>query len=133
MTLSFATFVPMDNHHPPIMVNYCFKMNCVPVMDQSTPIYNFAKADYVKINEELFSYDWDSLLEKDDLNDAVENFYKIIFESFNRHVPTFFNISSKYPKWFNKDLIKLLKRKKDLSKKLYSTDWNCKNIFKEVS
>lgn len=126
-----TSFLPIDQHHPPVVVEFCFDNSFNPVKDEPAAVYNFAKADYVQINHELNNYDWETLLSCDDLNEAVDEFYKTLFECFDHHVPTFISKSKKYPLWFDKKLIKLLKRKKDLSKKLYNS--NFRNVFKQVS
>ncbi|CAH0727173.1 unnamed protein product, partial [Brenthis ino] len=102
----------VDQYHPPIEITISLpkikSLKCKPFLQR-----NFFKADYNQINERLSSIDWHDQLNKcSSVDDSVAKFYSIIGKIIEENVPKYnCNRNSKYPRWYSKNLIKLLKEK----------------------
>ncbi|KAG7308425.1 hypothetical protein JYU34_005625 [Plutella xylostella] len=79
--------------------------------------YNFYKADYPSIREQLQTIDWDNTLKNMSASQSVDKFYEILYEILNNNVPLKRNTQAKYPKWFSPALKSSLKRKLKLWKR----------------
>lgn len=86
-------------------VNYSF----------STP--NFKIGDYASINNYLASIDWEHLFSGLEIDDAVNQFYSVIYTAVNRFVPSKICRSSSFPIWFSGHLKRLILQKKKAHKK----------------
>ena len=73
-------------------------------------LYNFKKANYSAMNEFLVGVDW-SFCEQLPFDEAIIKFYSILENAISLHVPFTRDISSSFPKWFDKDLVRLVKDK----------------------
>ncbi|XP_064076648.1 uncharacterized protein LOC113402523 [Vanessa tameamea] len=104
--------LPEDAHHPSFSVltdimsiesNLCYAPRIVR---------RFQVADYNALNNELNNIDWLKQFETCDIINAVDKFYSIVNSVVDRFVPakTVYD-TKKYPVWFNKSLIKLIKKK----------------------
>ena len=79
---------------------------------QSHSIKLYREADYEAINECLSRVDWESQLNGDSIDVSVANFYKILHGIIDMHVPTKnTKLNIKYPLWYNRALIKIIKEK----------------------
>ena len=64
--------------------------------------YNFKKGDYHNINCNLSSYNWnENVLNIQDVNIALDNFYETINDQINKFVPKVKKKLSTYPNWFS--------------------------------
>lgn len=99
--------VQEDMYHPTLEIN--MKLNLKYLKENRTEKRNFRKADYIAINEELSTVDW-QCIERLPIERAVDLFYTILGEIINRNVPKL-RPSGKYPYWYSSDLIGLLRRK----------------------
>lgn len=80
-------------------------------------------ANYSAINHDLNCIDWDfELRNASSIDDMVDIFYEIIKLILDKHVPKRACRSIKYPTWYSKNLIKLIKEKDKLRRrvKLYA-------------
>jgi hypothetical protein len=84
-------------------------------MQQTT--YNFNKANHIGLQQYLETIKWDDILNKKDVNENVNQFYKILMIGFDNHIPMYIKKSSIQPAWFD-DRLKNLKNRKT---KAYAT------------
>lgn len=104
--------LPIDKYHPPLIINY---LNIyVKVIDPTIVKRNFEKADYPKIVEFLSTYNWayDLTCKSSSLDEALEYFYNVIYQAIDNFVPLQKYYTSKFPKWFDSELINLTYDKK---------------------
>lgn len=77
-------------------------------------IYNFNSSNLENLNNYYSSIGWDNLLLCHNIDEMIDTFYKTIFDGIDQLVPyklVYVN-NNKYPKWFNKELIYAIKKKK---------------------
>lgn len=103
----------IDKFHPPIeiLLNLSQPKIGKPIYTEK---FNFYKADYNEILSNLQSIDWNTELKFcADINEMVTVFYRIITDNIKKYVPVtrLTKSKEKYPIWFSKDLIKMLKLK----------------------
>lgn len=104
--------LPKDNHHPPFSFNFIFNTIPLPTMRRRSLVkYNFHKANYELIIEDLDKLDWSSLLNTNNVEEAVEIFYNIVFDIIKKHAPPVSSRSARYPVWFTSSLIHIAKNK----------------------
>ena len=81
-------------------------------------LYNFKKANWQELNDELRHIDWNSLLGYSDITTAWLRFKSTLLNTCDKHIPKI-SISSKgNAPWFDSEVFKLCK-KKDCLRKLY--------------
>lgn len=112
------TMLKQDMYHPALSFSINFATISTPEVS-SLKRYNFKKCNYDQLNNHLKNIDWSDVLNTTDLNSALENFYKIMLESFEHFVPmvTCSNDKNEYS-WFTPELKKMKNRKNNLYKKL---------------
>lgn len=99
--------VAEDDYHPTLVFDID-RSDIKFLKSRKTAKYNFFKADYDSINNEIRSIDWYELLNTTDINEAVTIFYSKIYEIIHKFTPICTPKSDKYPKWFSKKLIDLI-------------------------
>ena len=113
--------VPEDIHHPSLSMIVKFptsaKVSNFPSGNNLR--YNFRKANYVNLYNDILVTDWSSLSFTNDVNACVNLFYDKLYSILHSSVPQFHVVKSTYPSWFNKNLISTLKLKD-----YYRTKWN---------
>jgi len=62
-------------------------MNQSPCSPESLSQFNFSQANFLQINEELISINWDQLQESNSHEDFVDVFYETVFQVVKRNVP----------------------------------------------
>lgn len=80
---------------------------------------------------DLTHADWELPQNVADVNIAVEKFYNKFYELLDIHVPIYENFKRKYPSWYTKDIIKLIKDKAKAHKKFKTT--NNVSLYREFS
>ncbi|CAG4951927.1 unnamed protein product [Parnassius apollo] len=117
--------LPEDAHHPSLCID--ISIDYTSSLCPATRIARrFHAADYDEINREMSNINWDDHLNLNDIDVAVDNFYKVVRDVINRFVPhKVVKSNNKYPVWFNKRLIKLINRKHKLHKKWKSYGRQC--------
>lgn len=120
--------VPLDSHHPALHILFTVgfiksRTNSyqpdVRSVETRKPAYNFAKANFESLYKDLSEYNWGKLYENKCVNVSVSQFYCILYELLDKHVPKRSTKPSKFPPWYNKQLISLHKVKRKLEKKRY--------------
>lgn len=113
-----ATYVThADAHHPPLKISVtleCDTQNYIGCSDVKS--YNFRKADFVALYSEILNIDWSILKEYNNVNEACDYLYKVLYSVFDHCVPlTCPNRNSRnYPPWFNREIIRNVKKKQKL-------------------
>ena len=83
-------------------------------------IFNFKKADWINLNNDLFRVDWDSLLNYNDIHSSWECFKTKFLSICEKHIPKIAVKNSFQPPWFDSEVFRLSK-KKERFRKLYKT------------
>lgn len=99
-----------DQYHPPLLIH--LNPNNVKFMKSIRSIKsNFYKADYGAINNEIKLINWQNEFEGLNTNDVAAKFYFIIRKLIVKYTPIIKPKSDRFPKWFSKELIALIKQK----------------------
>lgn len=122
--------VKEDDFHPAftIMLN----TKSIKFMKNSkAPKYNFFKTDFTSINNELSNINWQELFANSNVNDSVKKFYTVINTLIAQFTPKISPKNNTFPKWFSRELIKMihekdyyLKMKKKTNNELYTSLYN---------
>ena len=115
---SDSPVLPTDAHHPPLIMQ-C--LACTPreihFNVKNGYSYNFKKANFQRMYHLLLNSDWNFLNNVSDADEAVSIFYRYLDNLFSMTVPKTFHKQSKYPPWFTREVVTLLKRKESLWRK----------------
>lgn len=124
--------LPLDMYHPALEI--CLSLECKNTFkNTSSPsekmTFVFKKARFDELRDYLSQVDWDAVLCNNDLTKDLENFYTVMYESFERYVPKRkIKPKDKRKPWMNDELKKLKNRKNKLHKKLkkvFNDEANC--------
>jgi hypothetical protein len=102
----------LDSYHPPLEfeIASCSSKNLLPYNPKNKN--NFYKADYNKISSYLSSIPWESSLGScKSVDEMTDIFYSELSKSILKFVPKSKPPSKKYPIWYTKNLIRLLREK----------------------
>lgn len=102
--------VPIDTHHPALVFDVDCGNDDELIQLNEPALFKFWNADYSHINDVLTDCQWDQLLGNSNINEMTCIFYDKIYEIIDENVPKI-NKNKKYPIWFTKSLIKVLKEK----------------------
>ena len=84
--------------------------------------YNFAKEDFFLSYNQIRDTKWDNITKyKTYINLSVKKFYELIFKYLDECIPKI-RYTNKYPKWYTKEIICDLKRKRHFVKKYKKYD-----------
>nr|CAH7744555.1 unnamed protein product [Callosobruchus chinensis] len=112
-------FVNEDVHHPALSV----LLNTFHIKDSQFSTntqhvrYNFRKANFPALYNELISIEWNYLHADLEPNLALQTFYNQLYAVIDKHVPTAKIFRHKYPVWYTSDMIKIVKDKAKYYKK----------------
>lgn len=114
-TRSSSPLVSEDVFHPSIELDasdiLSLKLQCAHVMRQL-----FNKGNYQEINKLLSDFDWSYLSTAANIDDAVEYFYMKLNNLIEKYIPKVSTkIKNKYPVWYSKSLIHIIKEKKEVA------------------
>lgn len=115
----YNSLVKIDRYHPALLIEWQVLMRgCNDGISYGKPSYNFAKADFLNIYQDIANHDWNDLLATFDCNQAVNLFYRKLHSILEHRVPILSKTAChKYPSWFSYDLKILLKKKEKLRKR----------------
>ena len=82
--------------------------------------FNFKKANWINLNNDLFRVDWDSLLNYNDIHSSWECFKTKFLSICEKHIPKIAVKNSFQPPWFDSEVFRLSK-KKERFRILYKT------------
>lgn len=112
ISLNKDSIVPVDNYHPPINISYSQSFTPSPLYF-SEETYDWYNGDYTNILSFLGSINWNELFNiSNDITTVTEEFYSLLFYAINNFIPKKKFCKSKFPCWFSKNLINLIKLKK---------------------
>lgn len=123
-----------DDHHPSLIIN--FKLDSdepgnFPA-NRENKSYNFRKANYLGLYNDILNTDWSFLDNYNDVNIACEEFYGKLYSLLDVHVPLYRNVRpNKYPKWFTPEIKNNIKLKDHYRKKYKKSGNNL--YFQEFS
>ena len=81
-------------------------------------IYNYKKANWDLINDELKYVDWQRILESnDDIIFAWDNFKRKLFGILDRHIPKILISDARQPPWFDSEMYNACREKEKFRKK----------------
>lgn len=109
-----------DSHHPSIVAKFEGKLETKEVKRVTELTYNFKKADFLSMYNLFLNTDWSFLNNIKSVDELVDSFYERIYEVLDYCVSQHSLKSSKYPVWYNRSIIKLIKEK----------EWYRKQIMK---
>ena len=111
--------VPEDSYHPSLSINFNVVSNPINVNFPlaSKTRYNFRRANFTQLYNDLCDIDWSSLNSIINVDTAVNKFYNILYSSFDKSVPQSTYSTSHYPPWFTKQIKYNLKTKEYFRKK----------------
>ncbi|XP_055634044.1 uncharacterized protein LOC129774350 [Toxorhynchites rutilus septentrionalis] len=127
LSVAPAPLVKLVPHHPPL----CLALEVSANSFSAVPIavyYDFNNADISSIINVLLNIDWNAILDKDDVDGAVQTFTNIISYLIDRHVPKKNRHSSTHQPWQTIE-IRRLKTAKRAALRRYSK--NRLPIFKQ--
>lgn len=102
--------VKRDPIHPPFLTYTTFSTECL-LRRRQVAKYNYYKANYLFINEELENANWASLLDGTTAEQSLDTFYETVFDIIKRHAPLSSAKVSSFPSWFPGSLIHIFKNK----------------------
>lgn len=104
-----------DLHHPALKIlRPNIKNNGNKKQLNNEPIYNFRKANFAVLYDQLSLVNWNFLSEFEDVNDACESFYSTLEQIFEYCVPKTISKKHNYPPWYTADIINRIKHKAKL-------------------
>ena len=113
-------------------------MNCLILKSDSTPFSRIVRfRDYNSVNVDDFKSDlanqpWETILNFENVNDAVETWHKLFIDVIDKHIPIRTKRSKqRFTPWMNPDLYKLMKdRDKTKRKALKTKDENMMSQYR---
>lgn len=115
-----------DSYHPPLEISIPLKKalsspaGIGPSNVDTRRDWNFSKGNYELLYQLIADVTWESVLEAQDVNVAVDRFYNLIYGIFDTCIPRKRRPNKPcriYPIWFTADLIADIKRKAFLHRK----------------
>lgn len=106
-----GALVPPDAQHPPLHALVPLHLCTKPMTSHKAPRYRFIEADYVKINNDLKSIHWSTILNGLSTEEAINIFYENLYKIIREHVPSRPVQSGEFPIWFSRPLVHLFKNK----------------------
>ena len=131
LSSKFQTFIQcttllkfMQHNHVPNCNERCLDLVftsfdvCVEVCHEELPLlsedlyhpktlkcYNFKKATFVKLYNDIIETERSSLSAYSDVNDAVTEFYRIFYNILDSSVPLYSHKKPSHPVWFDKQIV----------------------------
>ena len=126
----------VDTYHPPLRIAVMSSTDGFKQFDLcKSPIkyFNFRKANFYLLYNQILNADWSQVYNCSEVDLACETFYTILNNIFEQTVPFKVNRNRRYPTWYNKDIISLIKDKEKAYKKYcrYKTNYFY-DIFGEI-
>lgn len=102
VTRDLDPLIKEDLHHPALNIDLQLKnFSCTSFpMCNSTKLYNFKKANFPLLYNDILNIDWSYLYRIADVNLACEHFYNMLYSLFDKHVPLFKCKRFRYPNWY---------------------------------
>ena len=137
-TVVDSNFLVCKSDHSTVRFN--IKSNVRRKKPVKREIYNFKRADWAAINEELRFTDWNRLLSISDIDVAWNRFKTKLFECCNRHIPKIKIKCEFQPPWYDAETHDLCRQKERLhsrykqtkSTEHYAKYSDCRRQFKRL-
>lgn len=102
-----------DGHHPALDINFeiCATSETNKFPSNSNQRYNFRRANFPTLYNDLTTIDWSYLENYTDVNEAISAFYDAIYDVVKRSVPILKSPKRTYPPWYNSEIINCIKLK----------------------
>lgn len=110
-----------STHHTAIVFDLTVPTT-VEHLEVNVSVFDFARGNYVAINNYLNSVAWDRYLDKLNVDTAVHQFYDVLYHSMNTYIPRKIIRNSTFPHWFSHDLRAAIFRKKEAHKRYKITN-----------
>lgn len=114
-----------EGYHPSLEFTYTYNYDTVSV-NQSNLLYDFNNCDYTSLSKDISEYDWSSLFSISSVDTAFDEFYNVLKLFISKHTPFKKIFNSSFPRWFLKELITMVKKKK-IAHKVYKES----NLFSD--
>lgn len=105
--------VPEDIYHPALSISFTLTTT-EPIRSFSSNTnlrYNFKNANFQSLYDSIISIDWTSIDTFSNVNDAISEFYDLLFNTIRLFVPTSRSPQRNFPPWINSDIKRNLKIK----------------------
>ena len=102
-----------DGYHPSLSIELTYnitKLKRFPTLPGRRS-YNYRKANLPALYNAIFSAEWLKIQELQNVNEMCEIFYEILYKLLDVHVPLRKANKTKYPAWYNAEIITTLKLK----------------------
>lgn len=129
--------LPLDNYHPALIVNLHLSQTNENKTKHHLKLCNksyycYKEANFFDLYTKLRCCDWSSLYSVKNIETAVDEFYRLVYNIFDQCIPKKDSIiKSKYPCWFTKEIICSIKLKNKAAKKRKFSRYH-DNLFKEL-
>ena len=88
-------------------------------------IYNYKKANWHSLNQDLSRIDWEHLFGQSDIHDAWSIFKNKLTSLCNKHIPKIKVKDSHQPPWFDSEVFRLNKKREKFRKLFKQTKSQC--------
>lgn len=132
VTRNVNPIVREDKYHPSLDINLQVKQ-CGFVNFRGRCVgnaFNFNKANFPMLYDELLGTDWSPLYSINDVNHMCDVFNNILNSVFVKYVPVIKSTKLRFPKWYSGELKRHIKLKEHLFSK-YKTSTSNADIYKE--
>lgn len=120
-----------DLHHPALVIQMLPLQVHKNESFSKQKTYDFKNCNFLSLTIMIRDTDWQTVLDSTDCNEAVHFFYKKLYEIFDLLVPLKESKPRKYPQWFTKEMIHLVKAKNHLKYLKNVTEFH-NNKYKET-
>ncbi|KAJ0179579.1 hypothetical protein K1T71_005291 [Dendrolimus kikuchii] len=111
-----SPLVMEDSYHPALHITLSL-VSLHTLCSTSRLVRAFRKANYTNVNHELAKVDWTNVMDVNDIDEALDNFYDIINGVIATCVPSRICCNNKYPLWYSLALRKIITEKLKYHKK----------------
>jgi len=98
-----SSIIPVDKHHPVLTTEYAIPVNFNHFCSDITYL-DYRKANYYELNITFASFNWSNVYKVNDINTALNIFYKIVLNTIEKTVPRKILGKNKFPSWFTKEI-----------------------------
>lgn len=108
-----SPLVTEDKHHPALFITFSINKPTSNKfsIELSHRNYNFKKANYPALYNEILTTDWTFLTHFSDVNMACDALYAKFYSILDNHVPYFIPRNNKYPPWYSVELKTIIREK----------------------
>ena len=111
------------NYHQQI-VYYSFNLNIYYPSRYQCLVWDYKKADSIKIRKALDFVNWERLFDRKDINVQVIALNETILSVFRNYLPNkYITVNDKDPVWMNETIKSKIKAKKIIFQAVYSEWW----------